>query len=209
MVHGVRAEDNAASPLSRQVSHFSIGQTSVLNALLWLGHDERICFGIEFSGPALRKDIQVAVDKTTVEEAIKNILGRSNAYHLSVLDGVIVIRKNGVKPPVWLDHKLRQSELPRLELMTASIGLWMRLESDLDPSIKGFGGDSPVTDPIDEVGPFRERGQTVRQVLLRIVASSHGASWFPTIDGAGVSFPASINRYWTLVSYSSPNVVRP
>ncbi len=203
------AERYAASALSRQVSHFSIGKTSALDALLWLGRDERICFGIEFSGPELGRGVQVAADKTTVSEVVKKILVSSDAYQLSVSDGIILIHKKGVKPPAWLDHRLPQFELPRMELMSADTGLWMALESDLTPSQQGFAGDSPVTDPIDEVGPFREHGQTVRQLLIRIVASSRGASWFPTTHGVRASFPASINRFWTLVTYGGSTASRP
>ncbi len=202
------AERHAVSALSRQVSHFSIGNTSVLDALLWLGRDDGVCFGIEFSGPELNRDVQVAADKTTMSEVVKKILGSSDAYRLSVSDGVILIRKKGVRPPVWLDHRLPQFELPRLELMSADTGLWMALERDLSPSQQGFAGDSPVTDPIDEVGPFREHGQTVRQLLIRIVGSSRGATWFPTTHGVRVSFPASINRFWTLVTYSGSTASR-
>jgi hypothetical protein len=203
------AERHAASALSRPVSRFSIGKTSVLDALLWLGRDQRICFGIEFSGPELSRNVEVAAEKTTVSEVVTKILGSSDAFQLSVSDGVILIRKKGVKPPAWLDRRLPQFELPKMELMRADTGLWMAVERDLSPSQQGFFGDSPVTDPIDEVGPFRERGQTVRQLLVRIVASSRGASWFPTIYGVRVSVPAGINRLWTLVTYSGSTASRP
>jgi len=202
------AERHAVSALSRQVSHFSIGKTSVLDALLWLGRDERVCFGIEFSGPELSREVQIAADNTTVGEVVKKILGSADAFQLSISDGVILIRKKAVKPPAWLDHRLRQFKLPRTELMMADATLWMTLERDLNPSLQGFAGDSPVTDPIDEIGPFREYGQTVRQLLTRIVTSSRGASWFPT-QGVRVPFPASINRFWTLVTYSGSTASRP
>jgi len=155
---------DAASPLSRPISHFSIGKTSVLDALFWLGRDERVCIGIEFSGNDLSRDVQVDVDQSTIGEVVKKILGSSDAYQLSVSDGVILIRKKGVNPPAWLDHRLPEFELPRTELMWADIRLSMALERDLSPSLQGFAGDSPGTDPIDEVGPFHERRRTVRQL---------------------------------------------
>ena len=58
------AQRNAVSVLSRRVSHFSIGQTTVLDALLWLGYDQRVCFGIEFQGPELERNVRVAADRT-------------------------------------------------------------------------------------------------------------------------------------------------
>jgi hypothetical protein len=209
VVEAAGVERNTAWVLSSQVSHFSIGQTSVLEALLWFGHDQRVCFGIEFSGPDLSRKVQVAADMTTVGEVVKEILGRSDAYLLSVSDGVILIRKKGFRPPVWLDHRIPQFDLPRMELITANIALSNRLELELNPTIKGFLGDSPVTEPIDEVGPFHQRGETVRQLLIRIVAASRGASWFPTTNGVVIPFPASINRFWTFVTYSGSAAIRP
>ena len=202
------AQRKAVSVLSRRVSHFSIGQTTVLDALLWLGYDQRVCFGIEFQGPELERKVRVAADRTTVSEVVTKILGSSDTYQLSLSDGVILVRKKGLKPPSWLDHRLPQFVLPRTELMSANNVLWMTLEQDLNPSIGGFVGDFPPTVPIDEVGPFREHGQTVRQLLIRIVSSSRGASWFPT-QGVRFSFPGAINRYWTLVTYSGSTAIRP
>jgi hypothetical protein len=181
----------------------------MLNALLWFGHDERVCLGIEFSGPELNREVQVWEVKSTVRKIIERILRSSEEYELSVSDGVVLIRRKGTRPPAWLDHRLPKFDSPKMELMRAGTGLWMRLELDMDPSIRGFGGDGPVTDPPDEVGPFHERGRTVGQLLVRIVASSRGAAWFPTTKGVRVSFPASVNRFWTLVTYSAPNAVRP
>jgi hypothetical protein len=203
------AERYVVAPLSRPISHFSIGKTSVLDALLWLGRDERICFGIEFSGDELSREVWVNADQSTIGEVVKKILSPAEAYQLSVSDGVILIRKKGVKSPVWLDRRLPQFELPRMELMSADALLWMMLEKDLNPSQQGFLGDSPVTNPIDEVGPIHAHGRTVRQLLIRIAAASRGASWFPTTPGVRVSFPASINRFWTLVTYSGTTASRP
>ena len=96
-----------------------------------------------------------------------------------------------------------------MELITANIALTNRLELVLDPTIKGFLGDAPVSEPIDEVGPFHQRGETVRQLLIRIIAASRGASWFPSTTGVVIPFPASINRFWTFVTYSGSTAIRP
>jgi hypothetical protein len=203
------AERNSVPVLSRQVSHFSIGKTSVLDALLWLGHDERVSLGIELPGAELSREVHVAADMTTVGEVARKILGSSNAYLLSDSDGVILIRRKGVRPPAWLDHRLGQFEQPRAELMSAGNALWVSLELDLNPNIGGFAGDFAPTEPVDEVGPFHEHGQTVRQLLIRIVASSRGAAWFPSVYGIRFSFPASINPFWTLATTSGRCGTRP
>lgn len=209
VIETAAGERNATSVLSSQVNHFSLGRTSVLEALLWFGRDQRVCFGIEFSGPDLSRTVQVEADTSTVEEVVRKILGQPGVYSLSVSHGVILIRKKGLRPPGWLDHRIPQFDLPRIELMSANIALTNRLELALDPTIKGFLGDSPVTEPIDEVGPFHVRGETVRQLLVRITAASRGASWFPTSNRVVGPFPASINRFWTFVTYSGSSAIRP
>lgn len=195
------------SPLSRPISQFSIGKTSVLNALLWLGHDEGICFGIEFSGSDLTREVQIQANQSTVGEVVRKILGSAERFPISVANGVVLIQKKGLKPPTWLDHRLPEFELPRIELMEANNALWMAVERDLYPSLRGFAGDFPAT--ADRVGPFRERRQTVRQILVTIAAGSRGAGWFPSRDGIRTSFPASINRFWTLVTYIGQTGARP
>lgn len=198
---------NRPSPLLRHISHFRIGPTSVLNALLWLGHDNGVCFGIEYSGLDLNNNVQVDENETTVGEVIRKILG--SAYQISVSEGIVLIRKKGALPPSWLDHRLSDFKIPKVQLMIANASLFMALENDLDKSKKGFGGDFHEADPRDEVGPFAERGKTVNQLLIKLMASSHGASWFPTSGLLIASFPASINHFWTLATYSSPNLSRP
>lgn len=203
------AQRHAALVLSRPVTHFSIGRTSALNALLWFGYDEHICFGIEFSGQELARSIRISVHKAAVSEVVKKILGSSDAYRLSVSDGVILIRKRGTMPPAWLFHRLPQFNAPRTELMNANNLLWMALETHLKPSTGGFAGDFPVTNPVEEVGPFHEQGRTVQQLLIRITGGSQGASWFPSNNRIFVSFPSSINRFWTLVAYQDANAAPP
>ena len=207
--HLPAAGGDAVSPLSRPISHFGIGKTSVVNALLWLGHDERICFGIEFPGTDLNREVRVNVNRSTLSEIVQQILGSSDTYQLSVSDGVILIRKKAVNPPSWLDRRLPEFELPRTEVMAADNALWMTLERDLNSSQRGFAGDYPSTDPVEEVGPFHEREQTVRHLLNKIAAGSRGASWFLPTDGVRVSFPTAVNRFWTLVTYSGQTAARP
>lgn len=68
------AARKAVSPLSRHVSHFSVGKTTALEALIWLGRNERLCFGIEVYGPELSKAVQIKMDDTTVGAIVTKIL---------------------------------------------------------------------------------------------------------------------------------------
>jgi hypothetical protein len=196
------------NPLSNHVRHFSIGKTTALDALIWLGRDEQISFGIEFYGTDLSKTVEINIDNATVGDVVKKILGSIDSYQLSVLGGVILIRRKGETPPDWLNHRIRRFTVPRGELMLVNSELWMALETDLDPTIRGFSGDYPGTNPIDEVGPFDERGQTVRQLLVKIVSASRGATWYPTQNVQGPA-PSTVNGFWTLVTYSGNWASRP
>lgn len=201
------AQCNRPSPLSRHISHFRIGPTSVLNALLWLGHDNGVCFGIEYSGSDLNNNIQIDDNETTVGEVARKILG--STYQMSVSEGVVLIQKRAAKPPSWLNHRLTEFKTPKAELMNANALLWMTLEMNLDKSKQGFGGSGPVTEPPDEIGPLTERNKTVQQLLVSITASSRGASWFLSSGLLQTSFDASINRFWTFATYSTRNLYRP
>jgi hypothetical protein len=130
--NSVGVAHNSDSLLSRHVSHFSIGKTRALDALIWLGRDERICFGIEFYRAELGNPVQIEMDNATIGEIVQKILGSTDAYQLSVLNGVILIRKRGVQPPDWLNQRLPHFKVARGELMSVSSLLWMALEMDLD-----------------------------------------------------------------------------
>lgn len=202
-----QAQCNKPLPLSRHVSHFRLGPTSALNALLWLGRDSGVCFGVEYSGPELNSQIRIDEDESTVRDLARKILG--NAFQISVSEGVVVVRKKGVDPPGWLNHKLIKFETPHAELMNTGSLLWMTLEMSLDRTKHGFGGSGPVSEPRDEIGPFAERDKTVQQLLIKIVGSSHGSAWFPTNRLLRTSFDANVNRFWTLATYSTRNLFRP
>jgi hypothetical protein len=201
------ADVTPGNPLSHRVGHFSIGKTTALDALFWLGRDEQMSFGIEFYGD-LSKFVQIKMDDATVGEIVKKILGSTDSYQLSVSGAVILIRRKGEMPPDWLNYRIRHFAARRGDLMVVNSELWMALEMDLDPTRRGFAGDFPGTNPIDEVGPFDDRGQTVRQLLVKIASASRGASWYPTQN---VQSPASasINGFWTLVTYSGNWARRP
>lgn len=202
-VTGPGAEHPPGSPLLRPIEHFEIADEGLLGALLRLGREYHLCFGIEFPGADLVPRSRVKADRATAEEVMRRILGSTTEYNVSASDGVILIRKKGVKPPAWLDHRLPQFEIPRMSLMWAQTRLWMELERQLNPSDGGFAGNGPPGDPADLVGPFHEREKTVRQLLNEIVGESKGAMWFVTTGDVRLSLPAGAsNRFWTFVEFN-------
>lgn len=144
-------------PLSYQVRQFSIGKTTALDALLWLGRDEQISFGIEFYGSDLSKIVEVKMDDATVGEIAQKILGSTDSYQLSVSGTVILIRRKGERPPDWLNHLIPRFIVPKGELMFVNSELCAAIEGDLDPTIRGFGGDYPATNPLGFATDFASR----------------------------------------------------
>ena len=96
-----------------------------------------------------------------------------------------------------------------MDVMWADTRLLMAFVMDLSPSQRGFAGDYPPTHANDEVGPFNERRQTVRQLINKIASESRGASWFLSAEGVRVSFPTAANHFWTFVTYSGQRAARP
>jgi hypothetical protein len=94
---------------------FHVGETSVLNALFWLGHDAGVCFGVEYSGLELNNRVRINGNDATIAELLETILGPS--YHISTSEGVVLIRKKDVSPPNWLNEKLPEFITSKAELM--------------------------------------------------------------------------------------------
>lgn len=82
--------------------------------------------------------------------------------------------------------------------------LRMTVEKDIDPATKGFAGDYSPGDLTDWVGPMDVRGATVRELLNRIVGASGHGSWIVTRQGASISAPATMNRFWTTMYRTDP-----
>ena len=173
-----------------------------LAALIRFGRENDLCFGIEFSDERLRQKTVIQVPRTTVREAVKAILAadKGDTLMISARNGVVLIRSRRSPSPDWLDHRLSQFRIHRMQLVLAGLNLAMALESDLRPSVKGFAGDFPAGDPADEVGPLDIRGATIRELLCSIVGVSRKADWIVTmglLPESGKS--GSINPYWTLL----------
>jgi hypothetical protein len=187
--------------LTHRIQHFVASEEHRLSALVRLGHENGLCFGIETLTNNFNEKITLRLTDTDAQNAIKAVLGSSREYEISVLHNVILIRDKRERPREYLALRLPRFRIPRSTLVWANQNLWMSVEMNLDPSIKGFAGDSPAGDARDQVGPFDIAGQTVRGLLCRVVGDSGGATWIVSSPVGPAVAPASINRLWTLVLY--------
>ncbi|PYT25669.1 MAG: hypothetical protein DMG57_24515 [Acidobacteria bacterium] len=195
---------SASGPLlSQRIHTFEAREEFRLPALIRLGRENGLCFGIE-EADNFNQRITLSLADIDARSAISAILGSTQDYDISVLHNVILIRDKRLRPPKYLSVRLPRFSIPRSTLVSAELNLWMTVEMYLDPSSKGFAGDRPPGDPTDQVGPFDLREQMVRGLLCRIVENSKGTTWISNPIESPVA-PAFINGLWTFVLYRMQN----
>jgi hypothetical protein len=132
--------------LTHRLQHFVATEERRLSALVRLGHENGLCFGIETVTDNFNEKITLRLSHTDAQNAINAVLGSSREYEISVLHNVILIRDKRVRPPEYLALRLPGFRIPRSTLVWANLNLWMSVEMRLDPNRKGFAGDSPPGD---------------------------------------------------------------
>ena len=192
--------------LSASVAAFRVQQASRIEALLRFGDENGLCFGIEEVDAALLTELaDFDIKNSTVQATIKSILGPEHPITTEKHYGVIEVRpmSRRAKSRNVLDFVIPKCEANRGELQLVSWLLRIHLASELNPQIKGFGGDARAGDTGDEVGPFSERNMPIRYLLDKIVAQSRGGSWIAQVDWEKLhDFTLVQNRSaWTIVEY--------
>jgi hypothetical protein len=193
---------NADRKLSDVIGGVHIARATRLRALVQLGYEKNICFGLEAPDPAMLSEVvQVNRSGLTVEAAIREILPNPNSYEFSEQHGVILIRADDFG--TWLDHSVPSFVLDRTTVQWASMSLFIAVARLADPSIGGFAGGFNPGNTSDRVGPFNEPNKRVRELLTLIVGSSRGGAW---ISGRCRVTDESIVREacWTVLEYSLP-----
>ena len=201
----IHARCDVLRDLSKPAAKFEASQISPIEALIRFGEKNDLCFGIQYVDKSLlttRSNFNI--QNMTIGAAIEKILGPGSSFKIEPLNGVIEIspRVTSGKKSV-LDNVIRNWVAARGPLQIVSWLLHIQLVRELDPQMKGFGGDGPAGDPLDEVGPFNESNRSVRFLLDTIVAQSKGAIWIALIP-SGTSGRQAIlegRRAWTIVQY--------
>jgi hypothetical protein len=194
---------NADRKLSDVITGVHIARATRLAALIQLGYDKKICFGLEAPDPTMLTEIvHVNSSRITVEAAIRQVLPNQYSYELSEQSGVILIRGTGSNIGTWLDHKV-SFVVDRTTVQWAGMNLFMTVARLADPSIGGFAGDYNPGNTNDMFGPVNEQNKSLRELLTLIVGSSRGGAW---ISGRCAVTDESIARQpcWTILQYTLP-----
>ncbi|HCC58076.1 MAG TPA: hypothetical protein DEQ47_12630 [Solibacterales bacterium] len=195
---GGYCEAEPICPLLRNTPPFSAHGETRLTALLGFGLENHISFGIESFSDDLLQPLTTNLAKGTAESKIRQILGMPAAYRVSCATGVVIVQDSRVASPPWLNRRVPRFHTPKTTLFMANAGLWMLVETLLNPRQQGFAGDSPPGDAEDQVGPYDIRGATVRGLLCQLAGSSKGTAWLIERPGLSLRGTASRNRLWTL-----------
>jgi hypothetical protein len=192
--------------LRSQVADFSVEHASIVEAVLTLGEQQHVCFGIEYvDRHSLIDPITVTVKNVTTERALSEILSHGKGYSFKEMDGVVLI--TNVDEPHGngnlFDHIVPQFATPRATVQDVSNALWMQIRVDLDPKITGFAGHYPAGNTEDFIDAIHEDHRSVRQILNLIVGKSKGASWVAAV-GPGALSDVSASRLWLIVEYDRP-----
>jgi len=205
----VHAGCGAPRDLSAPVLKFEARQTSAIEALIRLGEKYDLCFGIEYvDRSVLTKKLDFNIQNTTVKGAIETILGSRSSFRIEPHYGVIEISPTVLaNKKSFFDIVISKWVAQRGPLQMVSWLLHIRLAQELNPEIKGFGGDAAAGNVQDEVGPFTEVKQPLRYLLDKIVAQSKGASWVAQIPASAAVAPAlpEGRRAWIIVEYQGPS----
>jgi hypothetical protein len=149
-------------PLSRPVKALRLSQRSTLAALLELGYEYRLCFGVQSIRPDLfTKPVELEVNDATVGGVISSLLAPIKGYAVSEQGRAIVIQDASGVGPTWLDYIVRSFKVRRADVQAASNVLYMTLRMQTDPAVHGFAGHYRPGDSDDLVGPFDELDRSV------------------------------------------------
>lgn len=190
--------------LQRHIKGFKVKGVTPVEALLQLGRENDACVGIEYIGPELaQRSLVLEVRNTTVGEVIKQILASTRKYAFHEQDGVVLVRNTQLTEGTWLDLKISTFQVNQASVQEVSNVLFMQLRSELDPKPGGFAGTYAPGDLKNLIGPFTERGRTLRQLLNLIVVRSKGGMWIA--DQSVIRDPGvQPQRFWTILEYSQP-----
>jgi hypothetical protein len=164
--------------LSDQVEDVHLTEASSLTALLRFAFDNGLCIGVENPGvDLLNHPVRFEAARPVVLSALQSLLG-GGRYQISEQRGVILIRNmEAMGHDTELDVIIPEFKTDRISVPWANMALLVRVVMLADPSLQGFAGNVSDRIPEDKVGPFDEKGRTVREILTLIVGQSGGGAW--------------------------------
>jgi hypothetical protein len=202
----IHAQCSSTHPLQRPVAVFSANHVSMVEALLRLGQEQHVCFGIEYvDSHSLLDSISVLVNNATVDDVVREIVSHGKGYDFKQVDGIILVTNAGLPHgnKNLFDHVVPLFSTPRASVQEANNALWMQVQVDLNPTITGFAGHYPTGDREDIIDPIEEHLSSVRHLLNLIVGRSKGSSWIARVGQDQLSdVPPS--GVWQILEYNRP-----
>lgn len=180
---------------------------SVLRALTLLGKQQNVCIAVEgVDKDTLLRTVSGRFTDAGADEVLRRLFVNDN-IHIGVSDGILHVR--GLYAPIvpLLEKTIPVLELKRPAILQAvSNLLFMELATAVDPKKKGFAGHIDPGDGEDLIGPFVERGRTVRQLLTSLIKKkSTGAMWvIPSLSPQDAMNPRL--PFWRILEYNDPNI---
>ena len=187
------------------VAKFTFAGGTRAEALLDLGRQEKVCFGMRnLPREAFFESVSIDANHETVAEIVSRILQEPDVQVRSTSEKIVQVQRGPDKESLF-DHRISSFTVPRGPLQSASLGIQLRLARELDPSLGGFAGSFSPGDSTDLVGPFDEYNASVQHLLNLIVGASKGASWIATVPD-DYRLPGSPAQYpmWIILQYSAP-----
>lgn len=163
------------------VAEFSFSGNSRVDALVNFAQRFHMCLGIRnLRKSAFSQPVSITVKGKTARETLREIIDDPTVEITQDPTGVVAVYGSPTLRSLY-DRPISEFKIGRITLQTAAFGLRVRLERDLDPSIQGIAGAFNSGDRTNLVGPLDESGRPVAQILNKLVADSHGASWIATL----------------------------
>lgn len=198
----------APANLDSVIPGFQARNISAVEALVKLGAQRNVCFGIEgVEAAKLTEPTDFDIGQTSLENAIRTIMGPRNVYRIEPHEGVVEIRSVTNAAPGIFDQVIPSWETTGGPVQDVSTSLFMRLAVELNPDIKGFAGSYRPGDRANTVGAISEHDKTVRELLDVIIANTaKGAAWIAQIPALKTTDLRLAERgpAWAIVEYEGP-----
>jgi len=174
----VYGQDN---PVERPASDFNSKGAGLTETLLKFSHQQHLRIAIEYvDRESMDQPIIVNLQNQTVRQGLDIILSKGHGYSWRLRNGIVEIansrgseRANKQFNMVIPVFKLTDGQTAKM----ASVTLWWNLQLQLDPKLKGYGGDILEGAETSTVKPAVLRNRTVREILAYIVLNSRANGW--------------------------------
>ena len=167
------------STLERRVSGFDSKGVGLTATLLKFSHQEHLPIAIEYVDRAsMEQPIDVSLQNKTVRQALDSILHNGHGYSWKLQNGIVEITNSRASKRAadQLNRVISVFKIGEGETVAmTSTMLWWNLQTALDPSIKGFGGD--IMGWSSTVKSATLHNRTVREILSYIVLNSQAEGW--------------------------------